>query len=128
VAPVGNVLTGTDATARGREGVFSTLAKLRDALHANDQAAITAAAELLERDHSRVTRVRGQTGARVQEMEARHSRLEDQNVATKSLLSSLSEADFADAITRFQTLQTSLQATLQSTGQMLNLSLLDFIG
>ena len=76
----------------------------------------------------RVTRIRGEAGARVQELDSRQNRLEDQNLATKSLLSSLEDADFTDAITRFQTLQTALQASLQSAGKILNLSLLDFLG
>jgi flagellin-like hook-associated protein FlgL len=127
IAPVGNVITGTDVAAPEVDGIFSTLSKLRDALHNNDQQAITAAGELLTNDHSRVVRLRGQTGARVQELEARQGRLEDQNVATKSLLSSLEDTDFTEAIARFQTLQNSLQATMQTTGQILNLSLLDFL-
>ena len=127
-APVGNVITGTDANKPAVDGMFSSLSRLRDALHTNNQAEITAAAGMLERDHERVVRLRGQTGARVQEMEARHGRMEDQNVATKSLLSSLSDTDFTEAVARFQTLQNALQATLQTTGQMLNLSLLDFLG
>ena len=125
---VGNVITGTDANAPRVAGVFASLARLRDALHANDQDGITAAGGLLESDHSRVVRVRGETGARVRELESREGRLEDQNVASKSLLSSLADTDFADAVARFQTLQNSLQATLQTTGQILDLSLLDFLG
>jgi flagellin-like hook-associated protein FlgL len=125
--PVGNVLTGVDVNTPAVDGLFSSLARLRDGLHTNDQAEITAAAAMLERDHERVVRLRGQTGARVQEMEARHGRLEDQNVATKSLLSSLSDTDFTEAVAKFQTLQNSLQATLQTTGQILDLSLLDFL-
>jgi flagellar hook-associated protein 3 FlgL len=128
VEAVGNVIQGTDANAPRVEGVFASLAALRDALHTNDQDAITAAAGLLEADYDRVVRVRGETGARVRELESREGRLEDQNVASKSLLSSLADTDFADAVARFQTLQNSLQATLQTTGQILNLSLLDFLG
>lgn len=128
VESVGNVITGTDANAPQVAGVFASLAKLRESLLASDQAGITAAAGTLEQDYSRVVRVRGQTGARVQEFESREGRIEDQNVATKSLLSSLAETDFAEAVARFQTLQTTLQATLQTTGQILNLSLLDFLG
>jgi flagellin-like hook-associated protein FlgL len=127
VAPVGNVITGTDANAPTVDGVFTSLGKLRAALQSNDQAGITAAAAKIDEDASRVIRVRGETGARVQEIESRQSRLQDQNVATKSLLSSLSDTDFADAVARFQTLQTALQATMQTSGQILNLSLLDFL-
>jgi flagellin-like hook-associated protein FlgL len=33
-----------------------------------------------------------------------------------------------EAISRFQTLQTALQASMQTTARMMNLSLLDFLG
>jgi len=64
----------------------------------------------------------------VQELESRQNRLDDENLAAKSLLSSMEDTDFTDAITRFQTLQTALQASLQSAGKILNLSLMDFLG
>ena len=63
----------------------------------------------------------------MQELEARKNRLDDENLATQSLLSSLQDADFTTAITQFQTLQTSLQAALQTAGRTLSLSLLDFL-
>jgi flagellin-like hook-associated protein FlgL len=64
----------------------------------------------------------------VQELESRQERLGEQNIATKALLSTLEDTDFTDAITRFQTLQTALQASMQTTSRMLNLSLMDFLG
>jgi flagellar hook-associated protein 3 FlgL len=73
-------------------------------------------------------RVRGETGARVQELESRQNRLDDENLATKALLSELQDTDFTDAITRFQTLQTALQASMQATSKTMNLSLMDFLG
>ena len=75
-----------------------------------------------------MTNVHGDTGARVQSLENRQGRLEDQDVAAKALLSTLSEVDMTEAISRFQTLQTSLQASMQTSANMLNLSLLDFLG
>jgi len=124
----GNVITGADANTVASSGLFANLAKLRDALTASDSAGITAAAEGLSADYARSTRVRGETGARVQGLESRQNRLEDQDVATKSLLSTLSETDMTEAISRFQTLQTALQASMQTTAQVLHLSLLDFLG
>jgi flagellin-like hook-associated protein FlgL len=123
----GTTLTGADVNPVAAQGIFANLAALRDSLKNNDQPGITAAAEGLTADADRVTRARGQTGAQVQELESRQSRLDDQNVATKSLLSQLQDTDFPDAITRFQALQTSLQATLQASGKALGLSLLDFL-
>lgn len=124
---VGNTLTSGDVNLIKAQGVFSNLAKLRDALLSSDQTAITASAEGLRDDFDRVARVRGQTGARVQELESRQNRLDEQNLATKSLLSSLEDTDFTEAVSRFQTLQNSLQASLQTSGRMLNMSLLDFL-
>jgi flagellar hook-associated protein 3 FlgL len=126
--PVGNVISGADVSPVKAQGMFANLIKLRDSLKSNDQAGITAAAEGLQADLDRVTRIRGEAGARVQELESRQNRLDDQNLATKSLLSSLEDTDFTDAITRFQTLQTALQASLQSSSRILNLSLMDFLG
>ena len=124
----GNVITGADANQVAAAGVFANLAGLREALAANDQSGITAAAEGLAADYARSTRIRGETGARVQGLESRQSRLEDQDLATKALLSTLSDTDMADAVARFQTLQTALQASLQTTARVLDLSLLDFLG
>jgi flagellar hook-associated protein 3 FlgL len=124
----GGVISGTDVNPIEPGGIFSHIAALRDALRSGDQNAITDAASGLKDDYDRVVRIRGETGARVQEIENRQSRLEDQNIATKSLLSSLEDVDFTDAVTRFQTLQTALQAAMQTSAKVMNLSLLDFLG
>ena len=123
----GNVIQGTDVDPVEATGLFANLAKLRDALNANDQAGITAAAQGLQDDHDRVVRIRGTNGAAVQEVQSRQDSLDSQNVATKALLSQLKDTDFPSAIEKFTTLQTSLQATLQTTAKSLQLSLLDFL-
>jgi flagellin-like hook-associated protein FlgL len=48
-------------------------------------------------------------------------------VATQSLLSQLADTDFTQTVTKFQTLQNALQATLQTSAMTMNLSLLDFL-
>ena len=126
-AAVGNVITGTDIDPVAASGVFSNLMKLRDALTSNDQQSITAASEGIKADYDRVVQIRGETGARVQELEARTDRLADQNIATQSLLSSVEDTDFTETIAKFQTLQTALQASMQTASKVMNLSLLDFI-
>ncbi len=124
----GNVITGADVHPVQPKGLFGNIAKLRNALLSGDQQAITAASEGLDEDYKRITNVRGQTGARVQELESRTGRLEEQNLATTAMLSLLEDADYTEAITRLQTLQLSLQASMQSAGRLLNLSLMDFLG
>ena len=124
----GNVITGADVNTVSATGIFANLGRLRDALRANDQQGITRAAEGLAADHTRVANIHGETGARVQGLESRRGRLEDQDVAARALLSTLADVDVTEAISRFQTLQTSLQASMQTSASMLNLSLLDFLG
>jgi flagellar hook-associated protein 3 FlgL len=127
VAAVGVTITGRDVAPVEAKGIFANLAALRAALQSNDQQAITRAAEGLKQDHGRVVRARGSSAALVQELESRQERLADQNVATKALLSELEDTDFNDAIIRFQTLQTSLEASMRTIGATLQLSLLDFL-
>ncbi|MGH7176472.1 MAG: flagellin hook IN motif-containing protein [Tepidisphaeraceae bacterium] len=121
------VISGGDVNPADATGVFAHLARLQGALQTSDQRAITESAEGLQADYDRVVRIRGQTGARVQEITARQDRLEEQNIATKALLSSVEDTDFTETIARFQMLQTSLQAALQTAGRALDLSLLDFL-
>ena len=124
----GNVITGNDVNPVTSTGLFSHLADLRNALLAGNQQAITKAAEGLQGDYSAVTLARGKAGAAVQELQSRQTQIQNQNLTTQSLMSQLSDTDFTAAITKFQTLQTSLQATLQTAAKTLNESLLNFLG
>lgn len=124
----GGVINGTDVAPVESKGIFANVIRLRNALRNNDQTEITKASEHLDEDLTRVIRVRGEVGARVQAFEARSESLADQNVTTRAMLSELEDTDFTDAIIKFQTLQTSLQASMQAAGQTLNLSLMDFLG
>ena len=126
-AAVSGVIDGKDVGQVSSQGVFANLIRLRNALRADDQADITKAAESLSGDTDRVVRIRGAVGARVQEFEKRAESLADQNVATKALLSQLEDTDFTDAIIKFQTLQTSLQAAMQAAGINQRLSLMDYL-
>jgi flagellar hook-associated protein 3 FlgL len=125
---VGGVITGVDVNPETSSGVFNNLTRLRDALRASDQTKITEAASGIEDDLARIARVRGVTGARVQELESRENRITDENLATQTLLAGLQETDYTSAITRYTTLQTTLEAAMKTTNQVSNLSLLDFLG
>jgi flagellar hook-associated protein 3 FlgL len=121
------VISGTDVGAVSSQGVFANLIRLRNALRNDDQTEITKAAEQLSDDTDRVVRIRGGVGAKVQEFDKRTESLADQNVTTKALLGQLEDTDFTDAIIKFQTLQTSLQAAMQSAGINQQLSLMDYL-
>lgn len=126
-ASSGGIITGDDVHPVVARGIFANVDKLQKAMLAGDQKAMTEAAEALKADYDRVVRRRGEVGAMVQDIEARQNRLEDQNITTKELLSKIEDTDFTKAISEFSLLQTSLQASLQTTGQVLSLSLMDFL-
>jgi flagellin-like hook-associated protein FlgL len=126
-AAVGNTITGTDVGAVQSNGIFGNLQALMTALQSGDQAGITAAGQGISADTSRVIELRGQTGAIEQELTNRQTQISQQNTATQSLVSQLQNADYADTVTKYQTLQTALQASLQTGAASLSLSLLDFL-
>jgi len=126
-APVGNTITGSDVNPITAGGLFADLGQLRDALNNNDQAGITQAAGGLTNDYNQIVDTRGSAGAQVQEMQNRQDQITTENTATQSLMSQLSDTDFAAAISQFQSLQTSLQATLELAAQTLNLSLMEYL-
>ncbi|MGD0464189.1 MAG: flagellin [Tepidisphaeraceae bacterium] len=127
VAASGATITGADVGAPTSTGIFGNLQALMTALQSGNQKAITAAGGNLQSDTNRVIEVRGQTGAVEQELTSRQTDLSQQKTATQSLLSQLQNVDMAQAITQFQTLQTALEAGLQTAAHTLQISLLNFI-
>ncbi|MDB5327704.1 MAG: hypothetical protein JWM57_3273 [Phycisphaerales bacterium] len=124
---VSGVITGKDVNPVVAQGVFANIDSLRTALRSGDKQAITKAAEGLQGDYDRVVRSRGEVGARVKAAQSRSDRMDEQNVATKALLSKLEDTDFTEAASQYSLLQTSLQAAMQTTGQMMKLSLMDYL-
>jgi flagellar hook-associated protein 3 FlgL len=126
-AGAGATIAGDDVNPIYEQGVFRFLYDLRDALLANDSASVTKAGESLTAEISRVARVRGVVGVRMQSLEASATRIEDELLQVKDLLSEVRDLDYAEAVSRFQTLQTTFEASLQTAANILPLTLLDFL-
>src|SRR5690606_2303357 len=120
-------LAGRDVNPVTSEGLFGHLHALIGALESNGMASAVHALSDREADEGQVVLRRGEAGARLQEAEGRLARLADQNLLTEEMLSKLEHADLTETILRYQALQTSLQASLQTTGQFMGLSLFDFL-
>jgi len=121
------VITGKDVNPVEASGIYANIQKLVTAMNGNDQQGMTAAAEALQGDYQRVVNIHGGVGAQSQAIQSRQSALADSNVSTKALLSKLQDTDFATAAIQYSTLQTALQASMQTTGKILDLSLLNFL-
>jgi flagellar hook-associated protein 3 FlgL len=120
-------LAGEDVMPITADGVISHLIELRDALLANDTAGITEAGGKLEDDHQRAATLRGVVGVRTQMLENRSVRTDEEILASQTLVSELADLDFAEALSKFQTLQATYQASLTAAAQIMTVSLLDFL-
>lgn len=123
----GGTLASADRNTQEVNSTFNTLLRLRDALEANDELGIANAYATLEDDLDRATHGRAELGVRVQSLEVLQLRLEDEEVQLRSTLSEAIDADLAEVISDFTARQFALQASLQTTASLLQLSLLNFI-
>jgi len=124
---VGNTITGTDVNQISTSGVFTDLMNLSNALKNNDTNGITTAAQGLAADSSQATLVRATAGAKSQELQGQATQITAENTATQTMLSQLQDVDYTTAITQYQTLQTSLQAALETAAQSPTMSLADYL-
>lgn len=123
----GTTLTGVDRNYLETDSVFTTLVRLRDALVANDINAVERAIEMIDADIDRVTFARADVGARQQGLQISQQNLEVEDVQLRSALSEEIDVDLVEAISELTARQIAVQASLQSTASILQLSLLDFI-
>lgn len=121
------ILTGSDRTTVRVDSLFSTLLELSGSLDGNDEVGITFAGERLEADLDRLSVARATVGARANRVEQETERLEDRMVLDQTLRSEVRDLDMFEASTRFNLLQTQLQAVLQTAAQSLPVSLLSFL-
>jgi flagellar hook-associated protein 3 FlgL len=120
-------LTGTDVGAQNSGGIFGNLQALMSSLQSGNAQSITAAGEGIQTDINRVVELHGQTGAYEQELSSRQTSIQQQTTATQTLLSQLKDVNMAQAISQFETLQTALQANLETAASTLQISLMNFI-
>jgi flagellar hook-associated protein 3 FlgL len=123
----GSSLTSVDQNFLENKSVFNTLIRLRDALEANDLNALERALEDINVDIDRVTFARAEVGATAKGLELSKSTLEDEQIQLKSALSEEIDVDLVQAISELTARQLAMQASLQVTANIMQLSLLDFI-
>ena len=122
-----NTLTGEDRRALETDSVFTSLIRLRDALSADDIPEITRASAKLDEDFERVIFAQADVGARFLNLETSKFNLEDEEIQIRSALSQEIDVDLVEAISQMTARQTSLEASLRATANILQLSLLNFL-
>jgi flagellar hook-associated protein 3 FlgL len=123
----GTELIGADVNPTRTEGILGSLIDLEAALRADDTQRIAAAAERIDGLRAGVIRIHGVVGARSQAMASKRQQLEDAAATGKIFLSEIQDLDYAEAVTQMQQALVRLQANMQTSSMVMNLSLMDFL-
>ena len=123
----GDTLIGSDVAQVRVDSAFTFLLDLRAALTNNDARGIAVAMDNLGSAIEQLGQGRAAVALRAQRAEQEQERSAQVRLSEEHLLSDLEDADVTEVITRFTQLQAQLQATLQTGGYNLQLSLLDFL-
>jgi flagellar hook-associated protein 3 FlgL len=122
---VANV-TGTQAFSQSVD-LFQALITLRDALRANNTAAISGTLTSLKTGISQVTAALGSVGSRIQRVNAVQDTLATDITRLNGLQSRIEDTDMAQTTLDYQQQQTLYQASLAVGARMIQASLLDFL-
>ncbi len=121
------VLQGRNTNPLETKGIFNSLLRLKDAIDTKNVQEVSRIAGLIEEDIQRLSFTRGELGARDQHVDVLKARGEDEILELKTNLSLEIDVDIVQAITEMTAKQASFQASLQTAGQLYQLTLLDFI-
>lgn len=121
------VLTGTDTNPQETEGLFTALLRLRDALQANDLPEARRAIELLDAKVMDMNFARAELGARQQGLDVLEARLDTEEIELREALSIEYDVDLVEVISDLTARQAAFEASLRSTANLLQLSLLDYL-
>jgi flagellin-like hook-associated protein FlgL len=127
VPATGNQILGRDVNEVRVDGVFTALVELRDALRADDRAAIQLAAQRVERTMAGMQEVQGRLASQARGLSDRADRVAGETTSVQVMQSGVRDMDIAEAAVRLQQLQTALQANLAMGSRIMNLSLIDFL-
>lgn len=123
----GASLVSTDRNPEEVDSVFTALIRMREALEASDTEALERELETFDDHIDRVSFARAEVGVRLQNLESIEQRLSDEEVTLRTALSEEIDADLVEVISDYTAKQYAMQASLQTAGSILNLSILDYI-
>ena len=109
------------------ENLFHVIEKLYISLNTNDKAGIQNAIEDVDKAISQVVMARAQAGARSSALDAAKTTIGKSKVDHASLISELEDADIFKTVSDINKTESTLKATLQTSGKLMQPSLLDFL-
>jgi len=122
----------TDTFAIGNDGsavfgnVLTSLSSFKNALEANNVSGIMNAMDDLDLDFDHITESISDVGARVNRVETKENILQDSKIVKTDQLSTIEDADIAEAIVNLKQVELAYQAALSSSANIMQLSLVNY--
>ncbi len=107
--------------------VLKALKDFEVALRVNDKVEIQAAVDSIDAAISQVVNARASVGSRVSALNASNDSLQKSVVDSKISASQLEDADLFQTVSEINKADSTLKATLETSGKVMNMSLLDFL-
>jgi len=120
------VQSRTEPSAEG-VNILKSLKDFEIALQTNDKEELQAAIDTMDSAISQIVNARAQVGARVSSLNAATDSLQKSIVDNKSAASQLEDADLFEVVSDINKTESTLKATLETSGKTMNMSLLDFL-
>src|SRR5262249_11444005 len=126
--PAGTLLEPSEESARsGGVNLFRVMRSLVIALRANDKGGVQDTLDELDDAINQVVLTRSQVGSRGMVLDNYMQTIEKQKVENKSTISRLEDADIYSTVSDISKAQSTLQATLETSGKMIQPSLMQFL-
>jgi flagellar hook-associated protein 3 FlgL len=107
--------------------IFDTLKSLSVALKTNSKADVQVSLDILDKGLSQVIITRSQVGARVMALNSSLESLQKSVMDSRIKASQIEDADIFQLVSDINKSETALKATLESSGRLIQPSLLDFL-
>ncbi|MGE0525900.1 MAG: flagellar hook-associated protein FlgL [Bdellovibrionales bacterium] len=124
-----NASTGPSAMSEEPTGtnLFQALKELEVSLRTNDKAGVQDSLDVLDAALSQVVLTRAQVGSRSMALDQLMQTLEKAKVDNQVSISQLEDADIFSTVSDINKTESTLQATLQTSGKLIERSLMDFL-
>jgi flagellar hook-associated protein 3 FlgL len=128
ISDTASIAPGTSgATNLELRDFLNDLVDLRDALNSGDTTNVTAVQPALVNDENNIVSALSEHGAVQMRIEISQSQRQERMDNLEKLVSSETDVDMAETITRLNQASVAYQAALQSTTKIMGMSLLDFL-
>lgn len=120
-------LSGSDTNPQEVTGIFTALERLKTALQNNDLQGIQRASTLLTNAQTNLSDVRSTLGANEQAVSSLQNQVQTESTQLQGALSNNVDVNMAQAISDLVAQQTAFQASLQVTGLISKLTLVNYL-